>query len=30
MIVNKHVNHAFECVAIAIRELCDIRDSDDA
>ena len=29
MYVNNHVDRAVECVAIAIRELCDMRDSDD-
>ena len=29
MYVNKHADRAVECVAIAIRELCDMRDSDD-
>ena len=26
---NNHTDRAVECVAIAIRELCDMRDSDD-
>ena len=30
MYVNNHADRAVECVAIAIRELCDMRDSDDA
>ena len=29
MYVNNHADRAVECVAIAIRELCDMRDSDD-
>ena len=29
MHVNNHADRAVECVAIAIRELCDMRDSDD-
>ena len=29
MCVNNHADRAVECVAIAIRELCDMRDSDD-
>ena len=29
MYVNNHAYRAVECVAIAIRELCDMRDSDD-
>ena len=27
--VNNHADRAVECVAIAIRELCDMRDSED-
>ena len=30
MYVNNHVDRAVECLAIAVRELCDMRDSDDA
>ena len=29
MYVNNHADRAVECVAIAVRELCDMRDSDD-
>ena len=29
MYVNNHADRAVECVAIAIIELCDMRDSDD-
>ena len=29
MYVNTHADRAAECVAIAFRELCDMRDSDD-
>ena len=29
MYVNNHADPAVDCVAIAIRELCDMRDSDD-
>ena len=29
MYVNNHADRAVECVAIAIRELCDMRDSED-
>ena len=29
MYVNNHADRVVECVAIAIRELCDMRDSDD-
>ena len=30
MYVNNNADRAVECVAIAVRELCDMRDSDDA
>ena len=29
MYVNNHADHAVECVATAVRELCDMRNSDD-
>ena len=29
MYVNNHADRAAECVAIVVRELCDMRDSDD-
>ena len=29
MYVNNHADRAVECVAPAVRELCDMRDSDD-
>ena len=29
MYVNNHADRVAECVAIAVRELCDMRDSDD-
>ena len=29
MYVNNHADRAVECVAIAVRELCDLRDLDD-
>ena len=29
MYVNNHADRVVECVAIAFRELCDMRDSDD-
>ena len=29
MYVNNHADRAFECVANAIRELCDMRDSEE-
>ena len=29
MDVNNHADHAVECAAIGVKELCDMRDSDD-